>query len=158
MKTQGPRGPTHILYWQGGGSEGFLGVWNFGQKGFFWVYERRGDFLGGSRKKHRGFFWVLYFSSAQINNNNISAIYCWCAGTIFGYANYDVGIFWGIKHGLPSPPPHIPPLSLKYLSVAPAGQKDLQIFFPTYGIESCGKAQTIGSRVALTQNSASTLR
>ena len=31
-------------------------------------------------KTTQGFFWVLYFSSAQINNN-ISAIYCLCGIT-----------------------------------------------------------------------------
>ena len=56
-----------------GGSEGFFWVWDFGQKGFFWVYERCRDFFGVA-KTTQGFFWVLYFSSAQINNN-ISAIY-----------------------------------------------------------------------------------
>ena len=39
--------------------------------GFFWV-----------AKTTQGFVWVLYFSSAQINNN-ISAIYCLCG--ITGY-------------------------------------------------------------------------
>ena len=39
------------------------------------------DFFG-SQKKTQEFLWVLYFSSAQINNN-IIAIYCWC-GIFFG--------------------------------------------------------------------------
>ena len=32
------------------------------------------DFFGSRKQLTQGFFWVLYFSSAQINNN-ISAIY-----------------------------------------------------------------------------------
>ena len=84
-------------------------------------------FLGGREKTQR-FFWVLYFSSAQINNNNISAIYCWCAGMIFGYANYDVGIFWGIKHGLPSPPPPTSPPVIK-ISECGTWAKGLTDFF-----------------------------
>ena len=36
----------------------------------------------GVAKTTQAFFWVLYFSSAQINNN-ISAIYCLCG--ITGY-------------------------------------------------------------------------
>ena len=49
----------------------FLGLWK--TPGFFWV-----------AKTTQGFFGVLYFSSAQINNN-ISAIYCLCGIT---------GYFW----------------------------------------------------------------
>ena len=51
----------------GGGIQGIFLVWNFGQKGFFWSMEDVGIFLGC--KKTQGCFGVLYFSSAQINNN-----------------------------------------------------------------------------------------
>ena len=81
-QSQGPH--SHILLT--GESEGFFGVWNFGQKGFFWVYE----WLMGESE---GFFWVwnfgqqgflgvLYFSSAQINNN------------ISSQFTVGVGFFW----------------------------------------------------------------
>ena len=76
--SSGPGAP--LTYFTDGGSEGseilakryILGLWK--TLGIFLV-----------SKKTQGFFWVLYFSSAQINNN-VSAIYCWC------------GIFLGIKH------------------------------------------------------------
>ena len=58
FSTQGLH--SHILMTGGEGSEGF-----------FWV-----------AKTTQEFFWVLFFSSAQINNN-ISAIYCSCG--ITGY-------------------------------------------------------------------------
>ena len=56
---------SHILLTGGEGSKGFFGIWNFGQKGFFWVYERRLDVLG--RKKSTGIFLgiVLFISSNQ---------------------------------------------------------------------------------------------
>ena len=44
---------SHILMTRG--SECFFWVWNFGQKWFFGVYERRRDFFG-SWKKNRDFF------------------------------------------------------------------------------------------------------
>ena len=71
-----------LLKGGGGGGEGprdFLGSEILAKRDFFWVYERREDFLG--REKTQEFFWVLYFSSAQINNNII-------AFTV------DVGFFW----------------------------------------------------------------
>ena len=61
----------------GGGGEGlrnFFGVEILAKRDYF-----------GSLKKTQEFFWVLYFSSAQINNN-ISTIYCLCGiflGDIF---------------------------------------------------------------------------
>ena len=74
-----PRGPhSHILLMgmgKGGGSEGVFWGLKLWPKGFFWVYERCGDFLG--REKCTGIFWgiVLFIS-------NISAIYC-CCGIFF---------------------------------------------------------------------------
>ena len=65
-------------------------VLNFGKKGFWGVYERRGDFFW-SGKGGGDFFKVLYFLTAKINNN-ISSIYYWQG--IFGYAK-NVGIFLG---------------------------------------------------------------
>ena len=69
-----PRGPTHIFYGWGTrgiffGSELLAKVDNFGST------KDAGIFFG--REKNTGIFWVLYFSSAQINNN-IIPIYCWC--------------------------------------------------------------------------------
>ena len=54
-----------LSYSTDGGSEGFLGL-KFWTKGFFWVYDRRGDFFG-SRKKHRlgGGGIVLLINSNQ---------------------------------------------------------------------------------------------
>ena len=66
---------SHILMMEEGGWWGGEGgkrvnfkVWNFGQKWFFWVYERRRDFLGrekknrgifgGCDKRTKGFLWV----------------------------------------------------------------------------------------------------
>ena len=77
-----------LTYFNDGGSEGFFWVWHFGEKGFFWVYERRRNFFWIA-KKTQGFFWLLYFSSAQINNN-ISTIYCLCG--ITGYF-WDCNLF-----------------------------------------------------------------
>ena len=54
----------------------FLDLWK--TPGLFWV-----------AKTTQGFFWVLYFSSAQINNN-ISAIYC--LSGITGYF-WDCNLF-----------------------------------------------------------------
>ena len=48
------------------GSKEFFGVWSYGQKGLFWVYERCQDFFWS--RKTQGLFWVLYLSSNQINN------------------------------------------------------------------------------------------
>ena len=65
--TQSPGAP--LTYFNDGGVRRiFLGL-------TFWP---KGIFLG--LWKTPGFFWVLYFSSAQINNN-ISAIYCLCGIT-----------------------------------------------------------------------------
>ena len=57
----------------GGGTRDFFGSEILTQRDFFGSMKDTGIFLG--RKKTQGFFWVLYFSSAQINNN-ISVIYC----------------------------------------------------------------------------------
>ena len=62
-----------LTYFNDGGVRRiFLGL-TFWPKGIFLGLWKTPDFFG-SRKQHRVFFWVLYFSSAQINNN-ISAIY-----------------------------------------------------------------------------------
>ena len=63
----------------------------------------------GSEKKTQGCFWVLYFSSAQINNNISSTIYCLSGifvikiilltqkhRNFFGYAK-KIGIFCAAK-------------------------------------------------------------
>ena len=76
-----PGGSTHILMTGGGGG----GVWRIFLGLTFWP---KGIFLGLWKtpiffwvtKTTQGFFWVLYFSSAQINND-ISAIYCLCGIT-----------------------------------------------------------------------------
>ena len=67
---------SHILIMEGGGGESkwFLWVCNFGQKLFFWVYERRQDFFGCKNrtkgffsyaKKKWWFFWVDKFRSCD---------------------------------------------------------------------------------------------
>ena len=45
------------------------------KRDFYGSVKDTGIFLGN--KKNRDFLWLLYFSTAQINNN-VSAIYCWC--------------------------------------------------------------------------------
>ena len=107
--SQGPH--SHILVM--GGPKDFFGVWNFGQRGFFGVYERGQDFFG--LPENTVIFWILYFSSAQINNNIISVVYCLCG--IFVYVR-KVGIFlnrlnkfwswyfFGYKILTPLPPPN----------------------------------------------------
>ena len=49
-----PRAP--LTYFNDGGSEGFFGVWHFGQQGFFW-----------GRENNTGIFWgiVFFISSNQ---------------------------------------------------------------------------------------------
>ena len=44
----------------GGGGGDFLGSDILAKRDFFWVYERRRDFLG-SQKQHRDFFWYCIF-------------------------------------------------------------------------------------------------
>ena len=107
--SQGSHSHNFLIFLMGGeGVRGIFWVWNFGQKGFFWVY---------MNERHGEFFWVLYFSSAQINNNT-STIYCWC-GIFLGNAKksrHFLGIFLGRIYEPLSPPPS---QSLKYLSGAP---------------------------------------
>ena len=74
------RGPTDIFLWWG--VQGIFGGLKFWPKGIFWGRE---------------FLWVLYFSSAQINNN-ISAIYCLCGLFVIKFADTEtlrVVFFWG---------------------------------------------------------------
>ena len=81
-----------------GGPRDFWGL-KFWSKGIF-LSMIDAEFFGVA-KKTQGFFWVLYFSSAQINNN-INTIYCWCGiflGMLitlgfFWETNSEVGIFW----------------------------------------------------------------
>ena len=56
----------------------FLGLTFWPKGNFFGSMKDAGIFWVA--KITQGFFWVLYFSSAQINNN-ISAIYCLCGVT-----------------------------------------------------------------------------
>ena len=49
-----------LAYFSDGGVRRIFWVWHSGQKGFFWVYERRRDFFG-SRKQHRDFFGYCIF-------------------------------------------------------------------------------------------------
>ena len=53
-------------------------VWNFFQKGLFWVYKRHRGFFG-SQKKHTEFSGYCTFHQLKS-----TIIYCWC------------GIFWGM--------------------------------------------------------------
>ena len=71
--------------------EGFFGSQILAKKDFLGLWKTQGFFLVA--KKTQGFFWLLYFSSAQINNN-VSTIYCWC-GIFFRYQAKNVGSFWG---------------------------------------------------------------
>ena len=73
-----------------GGPRDFLGL-KFWSKGIF-LSMIDAEFFGVA-KKTQGFFWVLYFSSAQINNNKHNLLLVW---DFFGYAN-NVGIFLGDK-------------------------------------------------------------
>ena len=75
LSTEQCPGAPLTFFNDGGVRRIFLGL-TFGQKGFFWVYERRRDFFG-SRKQHRDFFGYCIF------NNNVNAIYCLCG--ITGY-------------------------------------------------------------------------
>ena len=63
-----PQGPHSDIFNDGGGGgpKDFFWARHFGQKGFFWVYERRRDFFG-SREQHRDFFGgiVFFISSNQ---------------------------------------------------------------------------------------------
>ena len=62
----GMRGGGGGRGWEGGPRD-FLGS-EILAKGIFWVCRRRTDFFG-SRKKRMEFLGVLYFLSAQINND-----------------------------------------------------------------------------------------
>ena len=75
-----------LTYFTDGGGGGGLWGWGSPREIFRSEILAQRDFLGsvkdagiflGREKKTQGYFWVLYFSSAQINNN-VSAIYCWC--------------------------------------------------------------------------------
>ena len=73
MDSSNPEPHSHILLMEG--SEVFFWSEILARKDFFGSMKDVGDFLEYS--KNMGILWVLYFSSAQINNN-ISAIYCRC--------------------------------------------------------------------------------
>ena len=59
----------------------------FGQIGFFRIYENRRNSSGWQKKYRTGIIWVLYFSSAQINNDT-SAIHCvmWSEGILLTFS------------------------------------------------------------------------
>ena len=67
-----PAGAPLTYFNDGGVWRIFLGL-TFWPKGIFLGLWKTPGFFG-SQKQHRDIFWILYFSSAQINNN-ISAIY-----------------------------------------------------------------------------------
>ena len=77
-KTSRPQGAP-LTYFTDGGSGDFFGSEIFAKRDFLGLWKTRVFFLGGggSREKTQELFWVLYFSSAQINNN-ISVIYWYC--------------------------------------------------------------------------------
>ena len=110
VPTQGPH--SHILM-MGGGSDCFFGVWNFGPKWFFWVYERCRHFFG-LWKKTEGFFWVAKKGLRDFLG------YTKRSSDFFGLTNFEVVIFFGYKIWTsvrPSPP------SLKFVSGAPGGSR-----------------------------------
>ena len=75
------------------GPKDFFGSKILVKRDIFWVYKRRRDFLGHEKNTLQGFLWViLYLSSAQINNNKLSAIYCLCE--IFLCMLETWGSFW----------------------------------------------------------------
>ena len=61
-----------LTYFKDGGPKDFFGSDILAKRDSFGSVKDAGIFLG--RENNTGIFWVLYFSSAQINNN-ISAIY-----------------------------------------------------------------------------------
>ena len=63
--AQGPH--SHILLTGGGGRGIFWGSEILAKRDFFGSMKDAGFFFG--REKTRGSFWVLYFSSAQVNND-----------------------------------------------------------------------------------------
>ena len=72
LDTQGPH--SHIILMMEGCPKDFCGSEILAKRDFLGSMKDAGIFMG-LEKHMQGFSWVLYYSSAQINNN-ISAIYC----------------------------------------------------------------------------------